>query len=88
VAETCNPDDVIIVTSSLTKVGVLPKLLVGGRVASVGDGDVRGGQDMNSKEDLYRANAIRVLSKIIDSTMLGAIDRCVARTVSGGWGLG
>jgi len=30
---------------------------------------------MNSKEDLYRANAIRVLSKIIDSTMLGAIER-------------
>ncbi|EWM22302.1 coatomer subunit gamma, partial [Nannochloropsis gaditana] len=49
-AEACNPDDVIIVTSSLTK-------------------------DMNSREDLYRANAIRVLSKIIDSTMLGAIER-------------
>ena len=30
---------------------------------------------MNSREDLYRANAIRVLSKIIDSTMLGAIER-------------
>ena len=38
-AETCNPDDVIIVTSSLTK-------------------------DMNSREDLYKANAIRVLSKV------------------------
>mgnify|MGYP001963885138 CR=1 FL=1 len=34
VAETCNPDDVIIVTSSLTK-------------------------DMNSNDDLYRANSIR-----------------------------
>jgi coatomer protein complex subunit gamma len=31
---------------------------------------------MNSREDLYKANAIRVLSKIIDSTMLGAIERC------------
>jgi len=39
VAETCNPDDIIIVTSSLTK-------------------------DMNSKEDLFRANSIRVLAKM------------------------
>ena len=39
VAETCNPDDVIIVTSSLTK-------------------------DMNSSEDLFRANSIRVLAKM------------------------
>ena len=36
VAEHCDPDDIIIVTSSLTK-------------------------DMNSSEDLYRANSIRVL---------------------------
>mmetsp|Transcript_12783 Transcript_12783/g.38561 ORF Transcript_12783/g.38561 Transcript_12783/m.38561 type:complete len:130 (+) Transcript_12783:224-613(+) len=39
VAETCNPDDVIIVTSSLTK-------------------------DMNSNEDLFRSNSIRVLAKM------------------------
>mmetsp|Transcript_5567 Transcript_5567/g.17583 ORF Transcript_5567/g.17583 Transcript_5567/m.17583 type:complete len:80 (+) Transcript_5567:876-1115(+) len=39
VAETCNPDDIIIVTSSLTK-------------------------DMNSNEDLFRANSIRVLAKM------------------------
>jgi len=35
-------------------------------------------KDMNSKQDLYRANAIRVLSKIIsmtDPTMLGTIER-------------
>lgn len=56
VAETCNPDDVIIVTSSLTK-------------------------DMNSREDLYKANAIRVLSKIIDSTMLGAIERYMKQAI-------
>lgn len=30
---------------------------------------------MNSAEDLYRANSIRVLSRIIDATMLGAIER-------------
>jgi len=56
VAETCNPDDVIIVTSSLTK-------------------------DMNTGEDLYRANAMRVLSKIIDSTMLGAIERYLKQAI-------
>ena len=39
VAETCDPDDIIIVTSSLTK-------------------------DMNSSEDLFRANSIRVLAKV------------------------
>jgi coatomer subunit gamma len=52
VAEATNPDDVIIVTSSLTK-------------------------DMNSSEDLYRANSIRVLARIIDAAMLGAIERYV-----------
>jgi coatomer protein complex subunit gamma len=56
VAETCNPDDVIIVTSSLTK-------------------------DMNSKEDLFRANSIRVLAKMIDATMLGAIERYVKQAI-------
>jgi coatomer protein complex subunit gamma len=56
VAETCNPDDVIIVTSSLTK-------------------------DMNTGVDLYRANAVRVLAKIIDSTMLGAIERYLKQLI-------
>mmetsp|Transcript_4629 Transcript_4629/g.5947 ORF Transcript_4629/g.5947 Transcript_4629/m.5947 type:complete len:950 (+) Transcript_4629:67-2916(+) len=56
VAETCNPDDVIIVTSSLTK-------------------------DMNSNDDLYRANAIRVLARIIDSQMLGAIERYIKQAI-------
>eukprot|EP00614_Pseudopedinella_elastica_P025042 CAMPEP_0172623630 /NCGR_PEP_ID=MMETSP1068-20121228/130491_1 /TAXON_ID=35684 /ORGANISM="Pseudopedinella elastica, Strain CCMP716" /LENGTH=948 /DNA_ID=CAMNT_0013432273 /DNA_START=44 /DNA_END=2890 /DNA_ORIENTATION=- len=56
VAETCNPDDVIIVTSSLTK-------------------------DMNSNDDLYRANAIRVLARIIDGQMLGAIERYIKQAI-------
>jgi len=56
IAETCNPDDVIIVTSSLTK-------------------------DMNTGEDLYRANSMRVLAKIIDSTMLGAIERYLKQAI-------
>jgi hypothetical protein len=29
--------------------------------------------DMNSKDDLYKANAMRVLAKIIDATMLGTV---------------
>jgi len=45
VAETCDPDDVIIVTSSLTK-------------------------DMTCDVDLYRANALRVLARIVDAAML------------------
>jgi len=56
VAETCNPDDVIIVTSSLTK-------------------------DMNVGEDLYRANSMRVLAKIIDAAMLGAIERYLKQAI-------
>lgn len=56
IAETCNPDDVIIVTSSLTK-------------------------DMNTGEDLYRANSMRVLAKIIDAAMLGAIERYVKQAI-------
>lgn len=56
VAETCNQDDVIIVTSSLTK-------------------------DMNTGEDLYRANSMRVLAKIIDATMLGAIERYIKQAI-------
>lgn len=56
IAETCNPDDVIIVTSSLTK-------------------------DMNTGEDLYRANSMRVLAKIIDSAMLSAIERYLKQAI-------
>lgn len=56
VAETCNPDDVIIVTSSLTK-------------------------EMNTGEDLYRANSMRVLAKIIDAAMLGAIERYLKQAI-------
>jgi len=56
VAETCSPDDVIIVTSSLTK-------------------------DMTCDVDLYRANALRVLARIIDSAMLGAIERYVKQAI-------
>jgi coatomer protein complex subunit gamma len=56
IADTCNPDDVIIVTSSLTK-------------------------DMNTGEDLYRANSMRVLAKIIDGTMLGAIERYLKQAI-------
>lgn len=56
VAETCDPDDVIIVTSSLTK-------------------------DMTCDVDLYRANALRVLARIIDPAMLGAIERYVKQAL-------
>ena len=56
VAETCDPDDVIIVTSSLTK-------------------------DMTCDVDLYRANALRVLARIIDAAMLGAIERYVKQAL-------
>jgi len=55
-AESCDPSDVIIVTSCLTK-------------------------DMTSDADLYRANALRVLAKIIDSAMLGAIERYVKQAM-------
>jgi len=50
VADSCDPGDVIIVTSSLTK-------------------------DMNSDTDIYRSNSIRVLARIVDAGMLGAIER-------------
>lgn len=56
VSENCNPDDVIIVTSSLTK-------------------------DMTCDVDLYRANALRVLTRIVDPAMLGAIERYVKQAV-------
>jgi coatomer protein complex subunit gamma len=56
VAETCDPDDVIIVTSCLTK-------------------------DMTCDVDLYRGNALRVLTRIVDAAMLGAIERYVKQAV-------
>ena len=56
VAESCDPSDVIIVTSSLTK-------------------------DMNSDTDLYRSNSIRVLARIVDAGMLGAIERYVKQAI-------
>jgi coatomer subunit gamma len=56
VAETCDPDDIIIVTSCLTK-------------------------DMTCDVDLYRANALRVLARIVDAAMLGAIERYVKQAV-------
>jgi len=56
VAETCDPDDVIIVTSCLTK-------------------------DMTCDVDLYRGNALRVLVRIVDSAMLGAIERYVKQAI-------
>lgn len=56
VAENCNPDDVIIVTSCLTK-------------------------DMTCDVDLYRGNALRVLVRIVDAAMLGAIERYVKQAI-------
>jgi len=56
VAETCDPDDIIIVTSCLTK-------------------------DMTCDVDLYRANALRVLVRIVDAAMLGAIERYVKQAI-------
>ena len=56
VVEATAAEEVIIVTSSLTK-------------------------DVNSKTDLFRANALRVLCKIIDSNMLGQIDRYVRQAI-------
>jgi coatomer subunit gamma len=56
VAETCDPDDVIIVTSCLTK-------------------------DMTCDVDLYRGNALRVLVRIVDVAMLGAIERYVKQAI-------
>ena len=56
VAENCDPDDVIIVTSCLTK-------------------------DMTCDVDLYRGNALRVLVRIVDAAMLGAIERYVKQAI-------
>ena len=38
-------------------------------------------KDMNSTTDLFRANAIRVLCKIIDATMLGQIERYIKQSI-------
>ena len=38
-------------------------------------------KDMNSNDDLYRANAIRVLARIIDTQMLGAIERYIKQAI-------
>ncbi|KAL7552311.1 hypothetical protein ACHAWF_015553 [Thalassiosira exigua] len=52
----CDPSDVIIVTSCLTR-------------------------DMTSDVGVYRANAIRVLVNIIDSAMLGSIERYIKQAI-------
>ncbi|KAL7485817.1 hypothetical protein ACHAW6_011409 [Cyclotella cf. meneghiniana] len=52
----CDPSDVIIVTSCLTK-------------------------DMTSNIGLYRSNAIRALVNIIDSSMLGSIERYIKQAI-------
>ncbi|OQR90711.1 coatomer subunit gamma [Thraustotheca clavata] len=38
-------------------------------------------KDMNSDTDLYRANAIRVLCRIIDTSMLAAIERYIKQAI-------
>ena len=38
-------------------------------------------KDMNSKIDLYRSNAIRVLCNIIDAGLLGQIERYLKQAV-------
>lgn len=38
-------------------------------------------KDMNSDTDLYRANAIRVLSRIVDQSMLTAIERYIKQAI-------
>lgn len=38
-------------------------------------------QDMNSREELCKANAMRVLAKIVDSNMLGAIERYIKQAI-------
>ena len=52
----CDPGDVIIVTSSLTK-------------------------DMTCDEELYRSNALRVLVRIMDSSMLPAVERYIKQAL-------
>jgi len=38
-------------------------------------------KDINSKTDLYRANAIRVLCRITDSTTLGQVERYIKQAI-------
>ena len=38
-------------------------------------------KDMNSKIDMYRANAIRVLCRIIDGTLLTQIERYLKQAI-------
>ncbi|GMH77562.1 hypothetical protein TrST_g5707 [Triparma strigata] len=38
-------------------------------------------KDMNSDTDLYRSNAIRVLARIVDAGMLGAIERYIKQAI-------
>lgn len=38
-------------------------------------------KDMNSDVDLYRSNAIRVLARIVDAGMLGAIERYIKQAI-------
>jgi len=52
----CDPSDVIIVTSCLTK-------------------------DMTSNVDIYKANALRVVTRIIDTSMLAAIERYIKQSI-------
>lgn len=52
----CDPSDVIIVTSCLTK-------------------------DMTSMNDVHKANALRVLVRIIDTSMLSAIERYIKQAI-------
>ena len=40
-------------------------------------------KDMNSKTDLYRSNAIRVLCSITDSQLLGQIERYLKQVTAG-----
>ena len=39
-------------------------------------------KDMNSKTELYRANAIRVLCSITDTSLLGQIERYLKQSVA------
>lgn len=39
-------------------------------------------KDMNSKTDLYRSNAIRVLCSITDTQLLAQIERSVSQTLT------
>ena len=43
-------------------------------------------KDMNSKTDLYRSNAIRVLCSITDSQLLGQIERYLKQVCTLQWG--